>query len=301
MVGGGGNGVGALGDHAGTAHVRPHLGARQMAADARLGSLAHLDLDGGSRLQKVLMHAEAPGGHLDDGVGTILIEILVEPALAGVVAGAQLCGRPGQGGMGVVADAAVAHGGEHHRHTQLQLRGEIGFQPPVLVPGELLRLLPQEDPGLHGLPQGVNGGVRHLGGIDQELIPIDRQGLWVSHAGQQHPAGRGLLIDLPNGIGIPVGVFPQAAFGSHDLQRPGGAQRNAALAVDALGFVREHQIPFRVVQVHLVGALPLADPAADAPVFPADDLEIRIEEIYTAHQNWPSFTRTITGSPPAGA
>ena len=37
-------------------------------------------------------------------------------------------------------------------------------------------LLAQKDLGFHRLPQGVNGGVGHLGGVDEHLVPVDREG-----------------------------------------------------------------------------------------------------------------------------
>ena len=89
VMGGGGDSVGALRDHAGTGHIRADLGAGQVPADARLGPLAHLDLHRGACLHIVPVDAEAAGGHLYNGVGTVDIEVLVETALAGVVVDAQ--------------------------------------------------------------------------------------------------------------------------------------------------------------------------------------------------------------------
>ena len=48
--------------------------------------------------------------------------------------------RPGQALVGVEADGAVAHGGEHHRHGQLQLGRQIRDQVPLGVPPDPLRL-----------------------------------------------------------------------------------------------------------------------------------------------------------------
>ncbi len=125
MMGGGGDGVRAFRDHAGTGDVRPHLGAGQVPADSRLRALTHFDLNGCAGVEVVLVHAEPPACHLHDSVGTVGVEILVETALAGVVVNTQLSGCPCQAFMGIVADGAVAHGGEHHRHGKLQLGGKL--------------------------------------------------------------------------------------------------------------------------------------------------------------------------------
>ena len=45
----------------------PIFSPGQMPADAGLGALAYLDLDGGAGVQVLRVHAEAPGGHLHHG------------------------------------------------------------------------------------------------------------------------------------------------------------------------------------------------------------------------------------------
>ena len=116
MVRGGGYGVRPLRHHAGAGDISNDFRPGQMAADAGLGPLAHLDLDGGAGLQVLLVYAEASGSHLDDGVFAVCIKILMQTALAGVIADTQLPGRTGQAGVGIIADGSIAHGGEHHRH-----------------------------------------------------------------------------------------------------------------------------------------------------------------------------------------
>ena len=64
-----------------------------MAADARLCALPHFDLDGGAGAEVILMHAEAAGRDLHDGICAVLVEILMQTALAGVVVDAErFCG-----------------------------------------------------------------------------------------------------------------------------------------------------------------------------------------------------------------
>ena len=96
----GGDGVGALGDHAGLGHVPDDLRAGQMSADAGLCALAHFDLDGGTGVQTALLDTEAAGGYLHDRVCAVLVEIAVESALAGVVVNAELLGGAGEAQRG---------------------------------------------------------------------------------------------------------------------------------------------------------------------------------------------------------
>ena len=140
MVGCRGNRVGPLRNHAGAGNVAYDLRPRQVSADARLGPLAHFDLNGRTGHQVVLVNTEPPGGHLGDGVAPIAVKVLVEAALAGVIADPQRLRRSGQTFVGVEADGAVAHGGEHHRHGQLQLGRQIRDQVPLGVPPDPLRL-----------------------------------------------------------------------------------------------------------------------------------------------------------------
>ena len=254
-----------------------------MPADAGLGALPHLDLDGGAGVQVFLLHAEPPGGHLHDGVGAVGVEVPVQAALAGVVADTQLLRGAGKGGVGVVADGAVAHGGEQNGHRQLQLRRQVGTQCAVRAPPDGRRLLAQKDPRLHGLPQGIDGRIRHLRGVDQQPVPVHRQGLGVAHGAEQHAAGGRLLVDLLHGGAAPVGILPQAVFVFYDLQCVGGTEGHAALAVDALALVADHDLPVGVVGVYAVGALRLADTAAGAARIVSHHVKFRYDVIQS-HQ-----------------
>ena len=89
-----------------------------MSADTGLCALPHFDLDGGAGIQIPLMYAEPSGGDLHDGVLAVGVKVLMKSALAGIVADAKLLRRSGKAGVGVVADGAIAHGGEQNRHGQ---------------------------------------------------------------------------------------------------------------------------------------------------------------------------------------
>ena len=301
VVRGRGNGVRALGDHAGARDVRADLVAGQVAADAGLCALAHFNLDSRARLQIVLMHAEAAGRDLHDGVRAVLVEVLVQAALAGVVVGAERAGRAGKRLVRVVGDRAVAHGREHDRHAQLELGRQVGYQVAVRVALDFARLFAEEGPRLHGLAQRVDGGVGDLGGVDEDLIPVNGVRLRIAHGGEQHAARASLAVDLGDGLARPVGVFLKGMVGLDNLQRARRTKGDAAMAGDALGLVDHHLLEFRVVEMHLVGALPLARAAGDAAVVIAHDLILRIQKVDSHYCFPPSCRLTITGSPPRGA
>ena len=92
-----------------------------MSSDTRLGSLSHLDLNRRPGVQVLGVYTEAARGNLDDGILSIVIEVLVQAPFAGVLEGAQLAGRHGKALVGVVGDRAVGHGTEHDRDIELQL------------------------------------------------------------------------------------------------------------------------------------------------------------------------------------
>ena len=275
----GGDGVRALRNHAGAGDVRADLDARQVAADAGLGALAHLDFNRRAGVQVIRMHAEAAGGHLHDGVGAVLVEVLVQSALAGVVVGAQRRGRAGQGGVRVVGDGAVAHGGEHDRDVQIELRRHVVNELSVFVALDGCRLGTQRGARLHRLAQRVDGRVGDLRGVDEQLVPVDGVGLRVAHGGEQHAACARLAVDLGDGLLRPVGVLLEGVVGAHDLERARGAERHAAVTGDAFALVAHHAAEIDVVMVHLVGALALAGAAADAALRVADHFILRVQKV----------------------
>ena len=298
MVGCRRNGIRAFGNHSGPGNVPDNFRTGQMAADAGLCALTHFDFHRSACFQIFLIHAETAGSYLYNGVGAIDIKVLMEAALTGIVEDSQLRGRPGQAGVGVIADGTVAHGGKHHRHGQFQLGRELTSQISVFVPLHLFRLLSQKHPGFHGFPQRIDRRVGHLGCVDQNFIPIYRQRSGVAHGRKEHTAALGLLVNLSDGIILPVGIFPQGTVALHNFQRPGGTQGHAPLAVDTFTLIAEHHIAIRIITVYLIGTLAFTDTALDAAVFISDDFKLGIKQF---HQKHPSFTLTMTGSPPAGA
>ena len=61
----------------------------------------------------------------------------MQAALAGVVVDAQLFRGPGQAGVGVVADGAVAHGGKQDGGGELQLGRQVGDDVPRAIPADV--------------------------------------------------------------------------------------------------------------------------------------------------------------------
>ena len=164
----------------------------------------------------------------------------------------------------------------------------------------MVRLLAQIHLRFHWFPQRVNRGVRNLGGVDEDFVPVDWIFLGITHRGEQHPAGTCLPVDFLNGLSGPVGVFLKSVVGFDDFKRSRRAEGHTAVAVDAFAFVRRHTPGVGVVMVYFVGALPFTDPAGDAAVVIANHFIVRIEKI-DCHYFSPPFKRTITGSPPRGA
>ena len=245
------------------------------------------------------MHAEAARGHLHDGIRPVLIEVLVKPALPGVAEDAELLSRSREGGVGVVADRAVAHGGEHHGHRQRDLRREARVEGAVRPASDLVRLLPEEDTRLHRFSERIDGRIGHLRGVHEHLVPVNRERIRVPHRREEHAARGRLLVDLVDRRALPVGVLAEGVRVLHDLQGSRRAEGHAPLAVHALRLVREQDPTLGIEAVHLVRALPLAHPAGDAAGLIPNDFKFRLD-IRDCHQTVPPFTVTITGSPPAG-
>ena len=269
-----------------------------MAADAGLSALAHFDFDGSAGFQIILIHAETAGSYLYNGVGAIDIKVFVKAAFTGIIIGTQRSSSPCQAFVCIIADGAVAHSREHYGHRQLQLRSKIANQIPVFVPLYLFGLLSQEHPGFHRLTQRVNRRVGHLRSVNQNLVPVNRQWTGVTHGRKQYAAALSLLINFADGVVLPVGVFPQHTVAFDDFQGTGGAQGHTPLAIDTFTFIAEHHIAVRVIAVYFIGALPLTNTALDAAVFVSNHFKFGIKQF---HQKHPSFTLTMTGSPPAGA
>ena len=183
-----GNGVRPLRNHPGAGHVPHNLGAGKVAADPRLGALAHFDLNSSSGLQIILVHAESPGGHLNNGMGTVGIKILMQAALTGIIENSQFLSGARQTLVSIVADRSIGHSREHHWYPQLQTGRQIVDKVPFPVPFDRNRLPPKEHLGLHGLTQRINGGIGHLGSVNENLVPVHGKRLRIAHGGQQYAA-----------------------------------------------------------------------------------------------------------------
>ena len=86
----------------------------------------------------------------------------MEAALAGVIADAHFFCCAGERCVGVVADGAIAHGGEHDRYLQRDLGRQLTLQLSGSIPLNATGLLSEKDTGFHGFTQRINGGIRHL-------------------------------------------------------------------------------------------------------------------------------------------
>ena len=72
------------------------------------------------------------------------------------------------------------------------------------------------------------------------------------------------------------------------------------MTVDTFTFVTFHPFCFAIIGMYAIGALLHTDSAGNTPAFISDYFKFRVDK-FNAHTKTPSFTVTITGSPPAGA
>ena len=214
-----------------------------MPANAGLCALTHLDLDGGTCVEVALVHAETSRCDLYDRVVAVGVEILVQTALARVVVDAEPLRRHRKALVRVVADGTVAHRRKHDGHGQLKLRGEIRrVDAPRGVADDGVRLFPEEHACLHRLTQRIDGGIRHLRGVDEKAIPVDRHALRTAHGGQQDAAALRLLVDLFDGLVRPVVIVAVGTVGACNLECLDGADRDAAMAVHTFLVVGDHDL-----------------------------------------------------------
>ncbi len=166
MVRGGGDSVGAFGNHTGAGNIPHDFSAGQMAADAGFCALPHFDFDGGACFEIIPVNTKPARSHLNDGVFTITIKVLMQAAFTGVIVDAELRGGSGQAFVCIIADRAIAHCRKQNRHRKAELRRKLFVKISRSIKMQGRRLLPQKHTGFHRLPQGVDGRVGHLRSID---------------------------------------------------------------------------------------------------------------------------------------
>ncbi len=244
--------VRTLRDHARLRDFLVDLLARQVPADARLGPLPHLDLDGGSAVEVLGAHAKASRGHLHDDILGIRVEIGVQTALTGVHEGAQaLCGHR-ERAVHVERDRAVAHRREDDGGGKLDVLGDLitlgQLETATAVCDHLdgVGLAAQVSAQLHRLAERIDRGVGDLARVEHEVVEDVEVGLVVAHAGQHDAARLGLT---PDGLAQPrrpVVVVTQREVVLLDGDAVRGAIRHAAVARAALGIVRDGALVERV-------------------------------------------------------
>ena len=281
VMGGRGDGIRSLGNHPGFGHVLSYLVSGQMAADTGLCPLAHFDFNGNACVEIVRVYPKPSRGHLDNGVFSVAVKIRVKASFSCVVEGSQPFGSFCQTGVGVVADGAVAHGGKQHGNLQLQLGRQIPLELAVLPPLDFLRLLPQKYPGFHRLPKGVHRGGGHLGGVEENPVPVYRQGIGISHGGEQYTSGFRLTVNLLDGAAAPVLVFPEKGRGFENFQSMGGAEGHTPAAVYAQLLPDRQELAVLLIEVHPICALLHADAAVYAPGGVPKNLKCGIHIIHT--------------------
>ncbi len=198
-----------------------------MAPDSGLCSLSHLYFEGFSGLEVLSLDTESAGCHLHDGILSVYIEILMETSLSCVVERSDLgCGLR-ESLMGIVAYRAVAHSREHDGCTELYVRSLFCDDSSSFVPFDGSISASEKDLCLHGFPQRIDGRVCHLGGVDENLVPVDGILLRRSHRGEQNSSCRSLPVYIRYRASVPVGIASEGALRLHD---PDGPRRTEGCA-----------------------------------------------------------------------
>ncbi|OPZ81778.1 MAG: hypothetical protein BWY76_02921 [bacterium ADurb.Bin429] len=246
MVGGRRDGIGPDRNHACGSDCGAYLLPRQMPADARLGALADFNFHRRAGVQVLYIHAETAGGALYDGAVGIRLHLFVQATFAGVPEDAQFLRRHRQAFLRGERDGAVGHRREDDGESKLVVRRELRLQRDAAIGGNLylhlLRLAAQVGPQLHRLAQRVNGGIRHLAGVEEQTVKEHREILVRAHAGEQHAAGLRLAVDILAMAQCPVGIRPVIGrVGQHGNARL-RAKHLAAVTAHALVLIGHHAV-----------------------------------------------------------
>ena len=258
-----------------------------MTAYAGLGALPHFYLYRGARVKVSFMDTKASGCDLNDGIFAVTVKILMQPALTGVVKYTQFLSGTRQRFVSVIADGAVAHGREHHRHRQFKLRLKTAIEFSGFVTRYPVRLFAEENLGFHRFAERVDRRVRDLRGIYKYPVPVYRQRLRIAHRRKKDTAAVCLLVYLIYRIVLPIRVFTQRTVAPDYFQRPCGAKRHTALTVYTFCLIAYHYAAFRVIAVHLVRTLSFANSAAYTARVVAHNFKFRINKS-NSHQKEPS-------------
>ncbi len=299
MVGSGADRIASLRDHPGAGNIRTDLLARQVPAKAGLCPLPDLDLDRRAAFKVVDINPEPAGCNLHDHMALVRVERLVEPALAGTherpdpVHG--FCERL----LGIQAYCPVAHVPDHDGRLDLEVRREFCLELDIAFCGcgffehDPRRFLPEIGPELHRFPQGIDGGIGDLAGVEHEPVEDDRVRHRVAHAGEDDLPGTRLVEDRLPGLPGPDRMAPVIGRLLFDIDSIPRAEREAAVAGDAVPGIDPD--PVVLLPVHAVRAV-LNAPAADHTAFRID----RDPEPQRDAANCHAYTFPMTGSPAFG-
>ena len=132
-------------------------------------------------------------------------------------------------------------------------------------------------PEFHRFSQGINRRVRHLAGIEEKMVPVDRVGPVIPHAGQKYPPCFRLLHDVADGPTCPVAVLPEFERILSDGQGVGRAEGDTTMAAHAYFFFGIDLVIFRIVGMAFKGTLPNTYLALNTPVRVSLDLKFGFE------------------------
>ena len=300
VVGSRGDSVCAHGYHTCSGNIFSDLSAGKMAADTGLCALTHFDLNSRTCVKVILEYAETSRSYLHDGVGAVLIKVLVKSALTCVVVGSKLCSRTGKRLVSVLGNGTVGHCGEHYRSVKLQIRCHSCINGAVGVLLDSRRLLAEEHLCFHRLSQRVDGRVCYLRSVDKYLIPVNGIILRVAHGGKENSSRSCLTVVFYHQLLGVVCALSESVFVGYYLNSACGTDTYASLAVNALIVVGKHLVKIGVIEMHLIGALTLTGTALYTFIRITDHFKFSRKEIYRHFLLPSSLSSTITGSPPLG-
>jgi len=143
-------------------------------------------------------------------------------------------------------------------------------------------------PEFHRFSQGINRRIRHLAGIKEEMVPVDRVGPVIPHAGEEYTTCLCLLHDVADGPTRPVTILPEFERILSNGQGIGRTESDATVAAHAHFFFRIDLVMLRIVGVAFKSTLPNTNLALNTSVLISLDLKFGFEMTQIHFDNPPS-------------
>lgn len=109
------------------------------------------------------------------------------------------------------------------------------------------------------------------------MVPVDRVGTVISHAGEEHTTRLRLLEDVPDGSACPISIDPEIERILSNGKGVCRAEGYAAVATSTALFLRGDFIVLAIVGVAIKSTLPNTDLTLNTPVLVSLDLKFGFE------------------------